>query len=321
MTMNSSHRSRVRSRFRCLLIIPCLAALAGCSQDEGTGSVYAASRHRVGPPEVYVVNYPLGYFARRIGGDLVKVVMPVPKDEDPAFWAPDAQAILAYQQADLILLNGARYAMWVAKASLPRSRVVDTSVAFRNRLIRIQEAVTHSHGPEGGHAHAGRAFTTWLDPTLAIAQARAILKAFRSRWPEHETRFREGFAALDKDLAELDQRMQDLVAKNKSQPLFVSHPVYQYWIRHYGLNVKSVHWEPDQMPSPEAWEDLEQLHAAHPARWMIWEAPPMDAAVKRLEAMGIQSVVVAPCGNEPGKGDYLQVMRDNLASLAKVFKD
>ena len=30
-------------------------------------------------------------------------------------------------------------------------------------------------------------------------------------------------------------------------------------------------------------------------------------------------MVVAPCGNEPGTKDYLQVMKDNVAGLGKVF--
>ena len=55
---------------------------------------------------VYVVNYPLQYFAERIAGDQATVVFPAPPDEDPAFWTPDVSTIAGYQQADLILLNG-----------------------------------------------------------------------------------------------------------------------------------------------------------------------------------------------------------------------
>ena len=75
-----------------------------------------------GPLTVYTVNYPLEYFASRIGGEHVKARYPGPADEDPAFWKPDAQTIGSYQQADLILLNGAGYAKWLSRASLPRAR-------------------------------------------------------------------------------------------------------------------------------------------------------------------------------------------------------
>ena len=63
-----------------------------------------------GPLNVYVVNYPLKYFAERIGGPHVRVTLPVPAGEDPVYWTPTIAEITAYQQADLILLNGAGYA-------------------------------------------------------------------------------------------------------------------------------------------------------------------------------------------------------------------
>ncbi|RLA05886.1 MAG: zinc ABC transporter substrate-binding protein, partial [Gammaproteobacteria bacterium] len=63
------------------------------------------------------VNYPLAYFAERIGGEQVEVGFPVPADVDPAFWSPAADAVAAYQAADVIILNGATYAKWVPKVT------------------------------------------------------------------------------------------------------------------------------------------------------------------------------------------------------------
>ena len=113
------------------------------------------------PITVFVVNYPLKYFAERIGGEYVKVLFPAPGGIDPAFWIPDIQTISAYQQADLILLNGAAYSKWVDKVSLPQSKLVNTSRKFKDQYITIEGAVTHSHGSGGEHAHEGVAFTTW----------------------------------------------------------------------------------------------------------------------------------------------------------------
>ena len=76
---------------------------------------------------IYTVNYPLAYFAERIGGDSVEVVFPAPDGIDPAFWQPTTTDILGYQSADLILLNGAGYAKWLSRVSLPAAGLVDTS--------------------------------------------------------------------------------------------------------------------------------------------------------------------------------------------------
>ena len=134
------------------------------------------------PVVVYVTNYPLKYFAERIGGEQVEVHFPAPPDEDPAYWMPDPETISKYQQADLILLNGAGYEKWVDAVSLPKSKLCHTSAEFASDYIALEDAGTHSHGPEGEHAHGGTAFTTWLDPTLAVKQADAI-RASLSKTP------------------------------------------------------------------------------------------------------------------------------------------
>ena len=59
---------------------------------------------------IYTVNYPLQYFAQRIAGEQAEVTLPLPPAIDPAFWQPDVASIAGFQQADIILLNGAGYA-------------------------------------------------------------------------------------------------------------------------------------------------------------------------------------------------------------------
>ena len=292
--------------------------VAACGPDAETPHT---SREEKAKPVVYVVNYPLEYLARRVGGDQVRVAFPAPADEDPAYWKPDAETILAYQRADLIVLNGMGYAKWVERASLPLAKMIDTSREFSDRSIPIEDAITHSHGPEGTHQHAGTAFTTWLDPTLAVRQARAIKEALERKRPDLQSVFETGFRELERDLLDLDRKLEELLSARREQPLVVSHPVYQFLTRRYGLNVKSVHWEPDEMPTPEMWKKLSDILAGHPAKWMLWEGSPRADVARKLRELGLESVVFAPCGNIPDKGDFLLVMHQNLESLKRVFGD
>jgi zinc transport system substrate-binding protein len=270
---------------------------------------------------VYTVNYPLKYFAERIGGDLVTVEFPAPPDVDPVYWSPDAETISAYQTADLILLNGASYAKWVEVASLPQSKLVNTSRAFSDSYVTVEGTVTHSHGPEGEHSHGEAAFTTWLDPTLAKRQAGAILEAFVRAQPDRQDEFMAGFESLEQELTELDMVLEELVAGVRSQPLLTSHPVYQYLARGYRLNLLSVHFEPDEFPSARAWRELTQLLTSHPASWMLWEAEPLEETAARLRELGVESAVFDPCANTPAEGDYRAVMRRNLDNLESVFAE
>lgn len=274
------------------------------------------------PPEaslvVYTVNYPLAYFAKRIGGDLVEVALPVPSDVDPAYWTPAPDVIERYQRADLVLLNGAGYANWVNYSTLPMSKVIDTSVSFTDRWIELEDTVTHSHGPEGEHAHRGWAFTTWLDPELAAEQARAVASALVARRPGSETAVRERLALLENDLQAVAERMAAAAAVIGDEPLLFSHPIYQYLIARYDLDAVELHWEPDVVPDADAWAELEATLTEHPARWMLWEDRPAAETAAGLVQRGVRSVVFDPCGNVPASGDYLAVMEDNADSLETI---
>jgi len=278
---------------------------------------WASSLSAAEPLKVYSVNYPLQYFAERIGGEHVTVTLPVPPDVDPAYWFPDKRTIANLQEADLILLNGAGYAQWVDKVSLSRSKIVDTSRKFRAYYIQTQ-AATHSHGAEGKHAHENLAFTVWLDFDMAVKQAEAILTAFSRKKPEQHKIFNANYRQLVEDLLALDRNMETLTADH-SPPLIASHPVYQYMTRRYRLNLKSLHWEPDEMPSTAQRMELEKMLSDHKAKWMIWEGEPIKEMEEMLASMGISSLVFDPCANVPETGDFLLIMQENVKSLQKAF--
>ena len=311
----------MKTQWRLTWLAALLAVVvSGCSRSSDR-SVGAIDVPENGIVTVDVVNYPLKYFAERIGGAHVHVVFPAPADEDPAFWMPDAETLTAYQQSDLILLNGASYAKWTKTVSLPDTKVVDTTASVVDQYITAGETVTHTHGPGGEHAHGDTAFTTWLDPAIALAQAEAIHQALARLRPQHEEDFQENFAALRADLNRLDQELSAVVQGKSERAVFFSHPVYQYLQRRYDLNAKSVHWEPEEVPPQKGWEELAGLLQQHPAKWMIWEGQPSDENVQRLAEMGMQSTVFDPCGTRPTEGDFLEVMRQNAENLKRVFAD
>ena len=301
---------------RCLLTGASLGLLLACGGGE---SREPATVSEDGAPVVYVVNYPLQYFGQRIGGDVVRVVFPAPDDLDPAFWQPEAEVVGDYQAADLILLNGAGYAKWTSRVSLPAAKLVNTGAAFEDALVRVEGTVTHAHGPGGEHAHEGIAFTTWLDPMQAIQQAAAIRDAFAAAWPEHAAAFEQGFAALEADLAALDETLAAAVASGPDRPVLASHPVYQYLERRYGLNIESVQWEPSEHPTGSQWREFRRLLSEHPARWMLWEGEPLAETAARLRELGVEPVVFDQSGNAPEEGDYLGVMRANGERFARAY--
>ncbi len=302
--MDATIRTFLRLAIACLLtILPVAAALAGPKLT------------------IYTVNYPLAYFAERLAGDLARVEFPAPADVDPAFWMPDEDTVRAYQTADLILLNGAGYAHWVDKVSLPISRLVNTSRDFAERYIETPGGVTHSHGPGGEHSHSGTAFTTWLDLDQATRQAESVARAIVRKRPDAKDRVDRNLDSLKGDLLVLDARLAKISGTAPSRPLLASHPVYQYLARRYGLNLRSVLWEPDEAPTPQQWRELEGILKDHPAHWMIWEGEPLPETVTQLRSLGVESVVFDPCANRPVAGDFFTVMGDNAKRLEAAFRE
>jgi zinc transport system substrate-binding protein len=268
--------------------------------------------------EVVAVHEPLRYMAERIGESFVAVTLPVPPGEDPAHWAPTAEQVIAFQTADLILLNGAGYEPWLKSVTLPRASRLDTTAALSAQLIERSDVTTHAHGPAGSHSHARLAFTTWLDPELAIGQARAVAEGLARARPDGAARYRERLGALEGDLRELDRRLTAIAMLLNGAPVLFSHPVYQYLERRYELNGRTVEWEPNELPSQVEWERLASILEDHSAELMIWEAQPEPEIVARLADLGIRVVVFSPGANRSGQRDWLDRMFENASALERV---
>lgn len=277
------------------------------------------------PLHVMTTFHPTTYFAERIGGDAVKVTCPLPEDADPAFWQPSREQIAEYQKADLVLVNGASFEKWLDKTSLPESRVIDTTKSFKDSYIEIQNAVTHSHGKEGAHTHAGVDGHTWLDPINAKAQATAIAHAFQKKRPESAARFEANLAALEKDLDALDAQWKEVGKRFAPRCVVASHPAYNYLARRYGFEVFSLDFDPEEMPSTEQIAGLKAALAIRSATYILWEAAPKPEIERAVaEATGLKSLVVEPAEN-PGaerlsKGeDFLAIQRANVERLLRTL--
>jgi zinc transport system substrate-binding protein len=232
---------------------------------------------------------------------------------------PNAETVTGYQGADLVLLNGAGYAKWVERVSLPRRKLVDTSQSFSGSYIQVTEGVKHQHGPDGDHAHTGIAFTTWLDFNQAAQQAGEIAVAMSRRRPEHAAVFDENLQRLQEELLQLDSRMQALAAAKPGLPLLASHPVYQYLARRYGLQLRSLTWEPDVHPDDSSWRGLQSMLETQASHWMLWEGNPHMETRAALERLGVQTVLFRPAMNRPARGDFMTVMKANIEALAVAF--
>lgn len=297
-------------RLRCAAL---LATALGCSQTSAPTA--EAGSPGANSTSVYVVNYPLSYFAQRMAPAGVRVTFPVPAGIDPAFWKPPSEAVRRYQDAGLIFLNGAGYAHWTRYATLPRARVVVTARACRDTLLPAEESVRHRHGPDGPHEHSGLAFTTWLDFELAACQARRVRDALVEKFPSHRDSISSQFERLEGDLQGLHERMRKVGKALGGQAVLASHPVYQYLGDAYGVSIQSLHLEPDQVLDDDDWKVVDAILQRHSAKWMLWEGAPLSDTEAGLLKRGVTVIVFDPAGQTPSQGDLLSVMSANADGL------
>jgi zinc transport system substrate-binding protein len=122
------------------------------------------------------------------------------------------------------------------------------------------------------------------------------------------------------DLERLDRELAASVGEFVNEPLLASHPVYAYLARRYGLDLRSVTWEPDLDPGEAGWRALDALLAQKPARWMLWEASPTEEIRQGLETRGVGVIVFELASNRPVQGDYLSIMNANVVALGHAVK-
>ncbi|MCA1775322.1 MAG: metal ABC transporter substrate-binding protein [Loktanella sp.] len=262
-------------------------------------------------PTVAADSYPLAYFADRLGAGAVDVIFPVPAGTDPSFWRPGVSDIAAIQGARVIALNGAGFSTWPTKASLPRSRTVETSAGFADSLIRT-ETVTHSHGDDGEHSHTATASYTWLDFSLASQQAEALADAMIRQIPDLAAEIESERDALLADLSALDERARAVIGDAAIGPVIASHPRYQYFARAYDLTIHSVDWDAREEPTEDQWAALDAMVVETGAKAFVWEAEPSEAALSRIGELGLVSVVMPPLANKPDEGDFMDHMNASL---------
>lgn len=298
------------------LMITLSATNFGCKSDSPSTSQVNGS-----PKKLVASSYMLACFAQELAPEGMEVSFPVPKDVDPGYWHPTADDIQALQQADLIVLNGSTYESWLDAVSIDESKWVDTTVGMKNELIESGEVVTHSHGPDGEHTHAGVATQLWLDPALALRQASVLETALAARSAESQRpQITANAVALNKKLVAFEEFFQQQTNSCRGLAVIASHPVYQYLGRRLDWQLASVHWEPGETPSDEEFTALQELVTTSNAKLMIWEGEPTPETRERVEAMGLVIVVYDPCFQTPETGDWFTVMHENVERLAAGAK-
>ena len=292
----------------CSVLLLLLLSLPGCGGSTGSST-------ETKKPHVIATSYPLASVTQMLAGPHITLDYPVPVEEEAALWKPTEEQVLALQQADLVLLNGAGHEPWTERVTLSPLNQAVTALGVREQWIRVKDAITHSHGPGGTHTHTGLAPQTWLDPLLFIEQVRVAALSLQKLLPEQAEAIATEQAKLESELQAILADWLTFAGKIKDKPLIASHPVYHYPARRYQWNLQNVHFEPTAAPTAAEWSEFDELLKTHPAKVMLWEAEPLPETRQQLQQRQIEILILDPLAAGNPETNVLEAMRNNLQPL------
>jgi zinc transport system substrate-binding protein len=219
---------------------------------------------------------PQQYFLEKIGGDLVRVSVLVPGNNDPHTYEPKPQQLAALSEAEAYVLIGFGFEQpWLEKlkAANANMKLIDSSQGITPLEMEEHD---HSHGEEEdhhGHSHDDHGHGSeaekeqgtgavmvvdphiWLSPTLVKQQATTIAKDLAELDPENREQYEANLATFLAELEQLDQGLRQELESLPQRKFIVFHPSWAYFARDYNLEQIPIEVE-GQEPSAQ---ELKQL--------------------------------------------------------------
>jgi len=196
--------------------------------------------------------YPLAFFAQEIGGEEVTVRQLIPDNTEVHTWQPSFADILAVDEADVIIYNGASLDHWFEDDVLP-------SIDSSNKIIvETTDGIQLLETAQETDPH------TWISPYIAKQQAQKIYEALIQKDPNHEDYYSERWQKLKMKFEELDNNyLTGLSTKNK-EDIFVSHSAFGYLADRYGFEQHGVIGiSADEQPSASVYANLVKMMIEH----------------------------------------------------------
>ena len=191
--------------------------------------------------------YPLAYLSQEIGGDYVQVTQLVPSNTEIHSWEPSASHIIATEDADVIVYNGAGADHWLEDDILPamsssKDRIVVESTASLDLIVNQEELDEHDEHEAGEEEHEHGDFDphTWISPYMAKLQAEKIYNALLQADPDHEDYYTQRWQTLEAQLSQLDTEYSEGLSDSNKTSIFVSHEAFGYIATRYGFEQHGV---------------------------------------------------------------------------------
>jgi zinc transport system substrate-binding protein len=231
-------------------------------------SAFYSQQNRTESDKLKVVAtfYPLAFFAQQIGGEKVAVTQLIPDNTEVHNWQPSFGDILAVDEADVIIYNGASLDHWFEDEILSNIDQSNKTVVETTKDVQLIETGTeHADEHNDGHEHEGAYDPhTWISPFIAKQQANSIYEALVQKDPGHEGYYSERWQNLKTRFEELDSNYMAGLSTKSKEDIFVAHAAFGYLADRYGFRQHGVIGiSADEQPSAQVYADLVDMMMKH----------------------------------------------------------
>jgi zinc transport system substrate-binding protein len=292
-------------------------------------SAFFAATPPTGKLQVVATFYPLAFFSQEIGGEHVQVTQLVPSNTELHNWEPSPQDIIATENADIIIYNGAGLDHWMQDDILPaltntkNHTTIDTTNGLTLLHAETDDEDDHEEHEEDEHDHGDYDPHTWLSPYMAKLQAEKIYEALVQQDPTHETYYTDRWETLKTSLEQIDANYTETLADKQKDNIFVSHAAYGYLAYRYNFTQHGViGLSADEQPSAAAIANIIDLMIQHETYVVyvdpIYSEEYAQTLKNELETQTGQTVTILKLYLATGPVDgnnYLQQQLLNLETL------
>lgn len=168
----------------------------------------------------------------------------------------------------------------------------------------------------------------WMDPITMSAMGSTVMNYLVQKYPKNANMYRENFAELELELAQLDSRYQTFLINQKEIRFAVMAPNYGNWQKSYGIEVYPVIVSKDgEIPTEEQLELIKLRMIQDGVVYMaVEEGLPEDVEMLQEELINELGLVPIHLNsfadiNELGTNstlDYMGIMYQNYSTLETI---
>lgn len=282
--------------------------------------------------------YPMYDFAKKIGGEHADVVQLIPAGFEPHSWEPSTRDMLAFEQADVFVYNGAGLEQWAdtVLSSVQNTDLLSVNASESIPLIApgaysitdgtfIDSTSSNAVSPETNdeELHGQYDPHVWLDPKNVKMQMQSICDAFCLADPNNAEYYQANLSKYAAELDLLDLEFSETLLTKNTGYIVVAHEAFGYLCKSYGLlqipiRGISANAEPDAARMREIIDFVNTYNV----KVIFFEelASPKVSEAIALET-GCETMALNPLGGltqeqiDSGQ-EYFSIMRNNLEALA-----